>query len=238
MDLAPEGASLDIKFFVNSFTGNEFLDGGKDYVAVRISRSNHNCRPNVGHVYDDKARVQILFAQRDIHPGEEVCLTYCSFANFKPERISARPIPEEEFQAVRNMLLSFWGITCSKECFCNDHSIQQLVLEGRKLDKEMKALAEKGWTEDALLAGEKLVDIQTTLNVSWLDKARTNFFCFQIALQRRKTLQRARKHIQAAYDVYKTICPYSENTLKYERLLDHPETDDNYLCMEKIADPQ
>ncbi len=49
-------------------------------VALRIARVNHACQPNAGTSYDEIARVAILFAQRDIRPGEEI--TVCYYASF------------------------------------------------------------------------------------------------------------------------------------------------------------
>jgi len=66
MELAPKGAPLEVKFKINSIAGHPARDGGKDYVALRVSRVNHDCKPNAGYVYDEVARVEILFAQRDI----------------------------------------------------------------------------------------------------------------------------------------------------------------------------
>ncbi len=81
MELAPEGAPLDVKFRINAMAGHPERDGGANIVGLRIARVNHDCRPNAGYIYDETAHVQILFAQRDIHPGEEICISYCSFAN-------------------------------------------------------------------------------------------------------------------------------------------------------------
>lgn len=233
MDLAPEGAPLEVKFQVNSLAGDASRDGGKNYVGVRISRVNHDCRPNAGYIYDEKARVEIIFAQRDIHQGEEVCICYCSFASLNQERPTAYLSPEDEFQFIRRTLSTTWGITCPEDCYCKDPLIQELVLEGRRISEEMDILAGRGWIEDALLVGEKLLDIHARLNVSWLSKAGAAFYCFQIALRKRKTLERAKVYIRTVYDIYRTICPYSEYTEKYERMLNHPETDGNYLSMER-----
>jgi len=93
--LEPKGASLESKFQLNSVAGDEDRDGGKDIVGLRISRVNHDCRSNAARIYDDGARVDVLFALRDIQPGEEVCVNYCSFARMDLSRPTARLRPPE-----------------------------------------------------------------------------------------------------------------------------------------------
>ena len=59
MDL--EGATLEDKFFNNCFEGDNVsqLD-----VALRIARVNHACQPNASTIYDETARVAILFTHK------------------------------------------------------------------------------------------------------------------------------------------------------------------------------
>jgi len=78
MDLVPEGVSLEDKFNKNALASSnehQASTGKRGYVALRISRVNHNCDANAGRNYDDGASVEILYAQRDIQPGEEVCIS-------------------------------------------------------------------------------------------------------------------------------------------------------------------
>lgn len=217
--------------------GHAARDGGKNCVGLRVARVNHDCRPNAGFIYDETARVEILFAQKEIPTGEEVCISYCSFANLNSERPippTAKNDPEAEFEFVQRTLLTTWGITCPSNCYCKDPSIRQLVIEGRRIKAKIDVMAGRGWTEDALEAGDKLMDIQRRLGVSWICQMSTQLYLFQIALRTLKTLDKAERYIQAVHSVYSVICPYSESTtIKYERMLTHPETDGNYLIMEK-----
>jgi len=50
-------------------------------IALRIARVNHSCKPNAATIYDETARVAILFAQKDIQPGEviSICLYFPFF---------------------------------------------------------------------------------------------------------------------------------------------------------------
>ena len=235
VDLAPEGAPLEVKFQINSMTGDPARDGGKSYVGLRVARINHDCRPNAGYIYDATARVEVIFAQREIQPGEEICISYCSFASLNLERpMASKKGPEAEFEAIQRTLFNTWGIVCPSNCFCKDPTARKLVLEGRRIKDEVDDLAGRGWIEKALLTASKLLEIQRRLNISWLCRASTEFYCFQIALRLRKTLGRAEQYIRAVREMYWVICPYSVyTTRRYEKLLAHPELDPNYLIMER-----
>ena len=79
-DLEPKGGSLQDKFNLNEWPSAwPCRDNGKSYVGLRISRVNHNCRPNAARIYDEVARVEILYALQDIPPGEEICYSYYIF---------------------------------------------------------------------------------------------------------------------------------------------------------------
>jgi len=121
--------------------------GGKSYVGLRVSRVNHDCKPNTGYVYDE---------------------------------------------------------------------IRKLVLEGRKINAKIDEFAGKGCFEEALEFGGKMLDIQRRLQSSCLCRAGTEFYLFQVTLRKRKTMTKAGPHIKAVMNLYKTICPYSEKTRKYE----------------------
>jgi len=230
--LEPKGASLEAKFQLNSVVGDEDRDGGKDIVGLRISRVNHDCRPNAARIYDDGARVDILFSLRDIQPGEEICVTYCSFARMDLSRPTARLRPPEmEFSVYPESLKLNWNIVCPVNCYCKDPEARKLVMEGRRLNDDIQFLADRANTEEALLAGEKLLDIYRKLNLSWTQRASINFDLFQISLMKRKTFSKAQRYIKVTLQIYKAICPNSKFTKRYERLQKRPESDEHYLIM-------
>jgi len=43
---------------------------------LRASRINHSCVPNADHSYDDKSGCKSVFANRDIHAGDEITISY------------------------------------------------------------------------------------------------------------------------------------------------------------------
>ena len=47
----------------------------------------------------------IIFDQRDMHPGEEVCICYFSFSSLNLERPTAGLAPEEKFHSSRKRYL-------------------------------------------------------------------------------------------------------------------------------------
>ncbi len=202
-------------------------------VGLRSSRINHSCRPNASRAYDEAARVNIIFALKDIQEGEEISMTYNNFARLDSERPTAgMSPPEKEFDAVQESLKFNWGITCSCDCYCKDPAVRKLVLEGRKLDWLIEYRGMKGETEAALANGEKLLDIFRELNISWIHRASIEFDLFRIALMKRKTLPMADKYIQAVVEAYRIMTPYSKYTKNYEKLMEDPEEDGHYLRME------
>jgi len=239
-DLEPEGGSL-----LQKFSGNYLLGANREglfNVALRIARVNHACQPNAAVIYDETARVAVLFAQKDIHPGQEICM--CYYTPF----FSLLPIPssnmypgmnpewniEEELNFIKDEALSTYGITCPADCSCNDPIIWNLVQEGRQLHKTIKTLANQlEMTEEVLAAGDKLLDIHRRLNVSWIYRGFTEHILFLQAIRESVTLPRAKEYIRSAVELFRNICPYSEKLTKtYEKLMEHPEAHPNFMMMD------
>lgn len=88
-DLGPEGGTLLQKFEGKAFLGDtECLIS----VALRIARVNHACLPNAAVIYDETACVAILFAQKDIHPFEEISICYyIGFFSLLPQHLTPYP---------------------------------------------------------------------------------------------------------------------------------------------------
>ena len=240
-DLGPEGKSVQDKFVRNILvTGNVQRQIS---VALRIARVNHACQPNAATIFDETARVAILFAQEDIQPGTEISI--CYYAPFFC-LINSNSLPgmnpefniEEELKFVKNQVLTtVHGFTCSADCSCHDPAFRALVQEGRKMNGTFTDLAKKLKVEEALVAGEKLLDIHRRLNVSWIYEGGTNFNLFRVAVRKSETLPRAKDYIRSAAELFGKICPYSESqTKKFEKLLEHPETDPDYMLIDKMRE--
>jgi len=116
------------------------------------------------------------------------------------------------------------GIICPSDCFCYDPAILALVRKGRKIRPTINELSSQNKIEEALAAGEKLLDIQRRLNISWTSVGITEINLFNIAVQKSETRSRAEQYIRSAVELFRNICPYSENMTKVmERLPEHPD---------------
>ncbi len=200
---------------------------------------NHSCQPNAASVYDETARVAILFSQKDIQPGEEISISYYYpfYSKFPPAICYRLPnwSLEEELAEHKFITLSFFGITCPADCSCNDPVIRDLVHEGRQIfHRTILNLFTQNKVEEALEAGDKLQAIHRRLNLSWIDRGDAEYLLFQIAVAKSETLPRAMEYIRSAVELFGNICPYSEGqTKKYEKLLEHPDRNYNYLLIDK-----
>jgi len=235
---------LEKKFFVHSFTSVSVDESTPLGVALRIARVNHACQPNASKIYDTTTLVTILYALKDIHPGEEITICY-STPCFDLRPFSRRLIGlatssahwshisiEEEFSMFRELLFSAYGIVCPSHCFCYDPSTLALVREGRQIQSTIDKLAIQNKIEEALEAGEKLIGILQRLNVSWEPIGDMNYNLFRIAVRKSETLPRAMSYIRSAVELYQKICPYSEQrTKKLEKLLQCPQLDPDYLLL-------
>jgi len=236
-DLGPEGETLMKKFIHNYLLINYNLEGQK-LVALRISRLNHSCQANAASIYDETACVAILFAQKDIQPGEEICICYYRpFNKFPVEHRSGLPdwSVEEELDFIKNSTLHLSGITCPTDCSCKDPAVRNLVNEAAKLyHSAILNFVRENQMGAAMEAGERLLDIHRQLNMSWVDRANAEHLLFQIALMKSEFLLKAVEFIGSVVELYKKICPYSERlTKKYEKLLDQPESHFNYLRIDR-----
>lgn len=225
MDLEPKDASLQLKFEMNSFdTRNDVL-----YGSLRISRINHGCRPNAGTLYDNGAKVSVLYAFRDIQPGEEIVIAYIPFTRTDEYR------PTNEFKSLdeafkfRETLLRGKGIVCPPDCYCKNVEARKLVQEGIKINAQMEQLYKNGKIEKAIEVGEKLLDLQKRLDDSLELHSSTHFALFQLAISKKSTLAKADHHLKAALKIYKNVNPYSKRTRMLEKYVDHPEAEINYL---------
>lgn len=228
--MAPEGKSLEYKFQHNALEGDPARDFGAEYVALRISRVNHSCKPNTGHIYDEIARVEILFAEADIYPGEEICIMYGGFPDLFPDQIPTWVTDvDAEFQLYKIRLMVKWNIRCPPDCFCNDPKARRWVVEARSLLRMMVTLHPFTSADWDLQCAEKILEIQENLNCSLIKKAELHFFAFDMIMIDPRRKRKAVEHIQAAFDIFSAIRPFSELTRMYETLLKKTVSDVSLL---------
>jgi len=216
--LEPKGGTLEEKFKLNSYGGHPERDGGKPMLGLRSSRINHSCRPNAGKSYDEIARVKITLAQRNIQPGEEICVIYTNFGNLE---LNTSHFPSvEEFDVTEMNLAMNWGFTCPADCYCKNPDVKMLILEANEAYRQLLLLGSKGRVEEALKAGERVVEIHEQLNISWVPKTSIRNLMADVAVSSSRTEERAKKYMKEALKVLKIISPYSEKTKMQEELLE------------------
>ena len=142
---------------------------------------------------------------------------------------------QQELNFIKNgVALSRYGINCPAGCFCYDPAMSALVKEGRQLHGTVLDLANNQHKiDEALAAGEKLLDIHRRLNITWAYLGHTYYLLSEVAVAKSELLPKANEYIRSAVELFRKICPYSEmKTKKYEKLMEHPETSPNYLVFD------
>ncbi|KAH8197668.1 hypothetical protein TruAng_008172 [Truncatella angustata] len=99
--LPGEENSNMVIFRSNAYT----LTDGTIAMFPKIARINHSCRPNAANVWSQASGVRVIWAAKDILPGEEVTVTYAPLLKTSEERQSR---------------LSQYGFRCNCEA-CSDH---------------------------------------------------------------------------------------------------------------------
>ena len=194
---------------------------GKHLIAVRIARVNHSCLPNSGVCYDGVGCVEILFAQRDIQPGEEVTNCYSTHFNNLGPSTKCRPDieliqsehPFKDDFAINQIILKRFGITCPKDCFCKNRKTRKLVTKGKRLYDEMHVSTAIGRIEDAMDAGEKILEIYDQLNISWALKDDLLLHLCEIAMHNYDVFPRCVKHINEFHEIRRVILPFFDATM-------------------------
>lgn len=104
------------------FRSNAYeLTDGTIAMFPRMAKINHSCRPNAATAWSDAARQKLIWAARDILPGEEVTVTY---------------IPLLRRAEERQQRLSQYGFRCGCEaCADRERTDPVRVRAGRLLDE-------------------------------------------------------------------------------------------------------
>jgi len=160
-------------------------------------------------VYDDVAKVAILYALREIKSGEEICINYSHFGNLESTQPTAKMSLKSELDLIKSVLKSRGISHCPPDCYCKDSHVRKLAREGRKLHRMMLIEASLGRLDEALKAGEELLEIHhQQINMSWIQRALLQFYLFELAIANSDT-NRAQSHLLASLEIYRTIAPYS-----------------------------
>lgn len=218
--LMPANATTIEKFRLNALGGG---DEDQSMLCLRIARANHACDANASHYLDDTKLVKVLFAERDIKEGEEICINYSAFLDLSKSMSSA---------VSRQVLQQKWNIRCPADCWCYRSDIACLVEEGRRLDSAVddRPIDSPSSALLGIKRAERLLCIHEDIHSSWITKLRTLYDGFQVAVLQRKTLPQAKEFIEKACEIQSTIfTPKSVDAMKYETWVKHPEQHRNYL---------
>ena len=221
--LEPKEGTLSQKIELNSLGGDTTDD--YSYVCARISRANHNCNPNAAHYLDKTFKAKVLYAERDIQSGEEICISYTNFTD-----CSSLTSPEE----ARYILAHKWKVQCSTDCYCFQAEKVEAAERAKYLDNEIQVIASTTPnTTKALKLIRELLRIHESLPSSQVSKMRTYYDGFQIAIMKRETMQAALSFIQAAYDIKRRILsPKSDEVQTMLAFVENPSSHRNYLVRE------
>lgn len=189
---------------------------GRPALCLRISRANHDCNANADHWCDETFNAVVLFAQRDIAEGEEICINYQLFNDIS-SNVSA--------QQSRHLLRTNWRIICAKNCFCYDKEIEKLIARSRELDRRILRLGLQGKSQQALDTVNELLVNHDILGSSLLNVTRTLYDGFQVAVMNETTSKAAKTLIEKLHAIQSAIMsPESSAVKDTERLMS-----DNYI---------
>ena len=113
-DLMPEKGTLSEKFELNAFASE-----AGSVVSLRICRVNHNCDANAAIFYCCASKVKILYAQREIRIGEEICISYELLSEIFYELSLTLADIAILRRRGKERLVKKWGIICNADCLCN-----------------------------------------------------------------------------------------------------------------------
>jgi len=207
--------------------------------SLRTHLISHGCRSNVGAIFDDGAHALVVYANRDIRPGEEILMDKIPFTRMDRDRPSARFKSLKDAYKDRESQLRKMGIVCPPDCYCKDPQARKLVQEGIKANDHMEKplyLSTPGEFEKAFETGEKLLAIQKRLDGPSLEvRVSTHFILFQLAIKKKETMMaKALEHLEAAVKILKDIIPFSERTQMMMDCLEHPEAEINPMLLADV----
>mmetsp|Transcript_2391 Transcript_2391/g.2142 ORF Transcript_2391/g.2142 Transcript_2391/m.2142 type:complete len:324 (-) Transcript_2391:15-986(-) len=224
-DLHPLDGTIEEKEDVNRL---ECDTNDQRILCARLSRVNHSCNRNAFHKYDNTYNVKILFAEREIQPGEEICITYTPW-----DDPSSSVTPE----IARLKLQKHWQIICDSTCLCYDEGYITKIKKVKKLDQQI--YKPECSVYDSLKCIEELENLYNEMSVKYhLSLYRLYYDRFQLSIRRGQTISQGVEYMNKAYNIIKLILhPDSKKVLESksiaESLLMVHETIDEFLKSER-----
>ena len=169
--------------------------------------------------------MKIVFAERDIAEGEEICISYQSFNDLSREY---------SHYLSEAILKTKWGIICPQDCVCRDPAIQKLIDQSRKLQSSFVKMVCEGNAKGALGNAQLLMKNQEKIHSPWIDKIGTLFDAFQFAIMKKNTLKLGQEYAKQLYEIASAIwSPEDEEVREYERYMKNPQIHRVYLILEQ-----
>ena len=220
-DLHPLGGSISEKVLLNQLaceSPNEYA------LCARMARVNHSCDPNAFHIYDATFKVKILVSQRDIHAGDEICISY---PNWDDPTSSVSP------ESARVGLMMKWGIICDVNCRCYDSNVLRYLKQASNLDTQIFEKSSKGDIVGAIYAADSLLALHETMHSPPMSMVRVYYDRFQLYIMTKKTLHKATNDINQCYLLKASIYhPQSQEAMEILQLVRDPSKHRNYLFYE------
>jgi len=216
-DLCPSYGSLKEKFATNMLAHD-----GVEAIGLRISRANHDCYPNAGHIdaisHANKS-VQVLYANRDIEIGEEICISYFSCFSMDARRLYAGMNPDSELKLIQHTLEDQYGIMCPSDCVCQDLTVRQMVLKGRRLRANISNQIRNGQPMAALQGLKQLLTIQKMVPTSLIHVSNTHYDALNAALCANRQ-EEALSHARSAFEIWSSLTPNDDIVKKLKEKIE------------------
>jgi hypothetical protein len=192
MRLSPKNGNLIEKIKLNGLAAKN----GEAVVCLRIARSNHNCNPNADHRSLDDIGVKVLFAERDIQKGEEICISYTHHNDI------TKKYSVEECSL---KLLNCWNIKCPSDCCCNNDHLKSLLKEARKIYHDDFPKLMHLNSKDAVVLMRRLCLLQPEMGNSWYSIMDSCFEGFQACIMQQRTMKEALEYRALYFEIRKSI---------------------------------
>jgi hypothetical protein len=168
-------------------------------------------------------QVKILFSERPIEEGEEICICYANY-----DDVGSKLTHVES----RLLLQTKWGITCPDDCPCRDTERHKIINESRELYSMVYQMGCTGNPEGALRALKKLIENLESHIHSLMNLQTAYNDGFQIAIMKRKTIPLGIEYVKKSYDIRSSLQhPLSPKILEYKRWVENPRLHRNYLLL-------
>lgn len=187
----------------------------------------------------------VVFAERDIEEGEEICVNYTLFSETSWQLVlfAGNATNQEGWtpKKSRKLLKSKYSIICPSDCFCRTEGLEEDIALSRTMNEAILATL-NGNVEDLAHEAEislqilvKLLVMQRKVKSMLFDRIRILGMGFEIAVRQKKTLPLAMEFVTEAYEMLtKILHPQVEYLQKYEKWMKDPASHEDYLKFETI----